>query len=279
MMCVYINLDEAIDRKESIQETFRCYADPAWKLIRQKAVNKTFVAQEAVPGVSSLSEKACFLSHRSAIQSQLDNDEHLLVLEDDALFGRSTAPLLGSIVNSALFDSFDMFFLSVIFRDPITALIMADSKKNLAAEQVLKIINLKGVPFYSTLAYVVNRKAKTKLFNLLGNLGEISSPVDDFYAQCVDEQKISAGAVFPFLAGQSCLGDRSQVREYAEDSRLLELSFLLTRAVCWADATEQDWMAYLREIKKIMGEELSAIGVAGAANVLASGRLVAARQK
>jgi GR25 family glycosyltransferase involved in LPS biosynthesis len=82
MKSFYINLDNAVARRNSIEDSFARHNNCGWTLERFQAVD--------APGILRDEEKACFLSHRKLIGENANADEPIFVLEDDTCFAELT---------------------------------------------------------------------------------------------------------------------------------------------------------------------------------------------
>jgi GR25 family glycosyltransferase involved in LPS biosynthesis len=93
---VFINLPAAEDRRRSIEASFDAAQTDGWSLHRFEALGPDDVAD--VPGALSPAEKACFASHRTALGQHLDGDDHVLIVEDDAVFAPQAFGVLDALL-------------------------------------------------------------------------------------------------------------------------------------------------------------------------------------
>jgi GR25 family glycosyltransferase involved in LPS biosynthesis len=114
MKSFYINLDNAIARRKSIEDSFARHNNRGWTLERFQGVDTDYVRNSKVPGTLRDEEKACFLSHLNLIVQNADADEHIFVLEDDACFAQLTFETIdGLLPLPASFGDWDLLFTDV----------------------------------------------------------------------------------------------------------------------------------------------------------------------
>src|SRR5208282_5842379 len=98
MECLYINLDTATDRRTSIENSFDKYRRGNWTLRRVIGVDAASIETAQISGILSSAQKACVLSHRKAVGESLGNDDHVMISEDDTIFGESTFKHIDAIL-------------------------------------------------------------------------------------------------------------------------------------------------------------------------------------
>ena len=87
---VYINLDRATERRAQIERQLDALALP-FELRRLPAVDGS--ARKDLPAHLTAAQYGCWLSHLAALENSLASEEHLYVLEDDALLSAALADL------------------------------------------------------------------------------------------------------------------------------------------------------------------------------------------
>src|SRR5512137_1677464 len=90
----YINLEREKERRVNIEKNLEQWSTPDFAVRRIAAIDGRESAGIQVPGKIRDTEKACFLSHKKALEASLGDDQDALILEDDAVFGPSTSKLL-----------------------------------------------------------------------------------------------------------------------------------------------------------------------------------------
>jgi GR25 family glycosyltransferase involved in LPS biosynthesis len=212
MNTYYINLKSEEARRLFIEENFRQHGDPGGKLNRVEAVDAAYIVSNAVPGKISDTEKACFLSHRRAIDLSCRDDGPSLIVEDDARFGPSTFRLLDK-----LGDAFEVF--DIIFTDIDLCNIHIHSmlwffllRRELSKDGTFRVLDLNGITFFGATAYVVNSRSKEKLLGLIDDLPSYELPYDIQLLKWIETGRLKAGFTFPFLTTVSSHSDRSGIQ-------------------------------------------------------------------
>jgi len=208
MNTFYINLPEARDRREAIERNFREFAPPDATLTRVEATQPPQVLARGLQGKIRSTEIACLLSHRSAIAASMADEGHCLIVEDDALFGPSTFPLLPRL--AALQDpAIDVIFLSALIADVGSIMNQIQNRRALVDRGELTLFDLSRVHFSCADAYIVKKEAKAKLVGLIDGIPSYDHPYDIILRHWVHVGAIRAVLTFPCLTSLSPLADRS----------------------------------------------------------------------
>ena len=238
MHCIYINLDSAVDRRETIEENFKKYmAQHGFVLHRYPAKTVEDVFERDLPGIQTNSAKACYLSHIGAIEKSMDFSEPVLILEDDACFGERTGEKLNEAMSKFTGSDirWDMFFTDVIFGDftQMAELFWDNKIWKRRERQIFKIFDLKGWSFCGMSAYIINNSSKIKIKNILENQSSIDHLNDIYVRNNIQEDKIKAYTIFPFLTSVSNYAKTSQVQsnEFALAIKVIDAF----RRLCWND--------------------------------------------
>jgi hypothetical protein len=107
---VYINLDRAVGRRSAIEQQLATL-DLPFPLRRWQAIDG--VKQTDRPPKLTPSQHGCWLSHLSAIESAIENDDHLYVVEDDVVLSDALVdlPSMVEAVESASGGDWDLLYL------------------------------------------------------------------------------------------------------------------------------------------------------------------------
>lgn len=73
MECFYINLNSEHTRRAHLEQNFLENKRGEWSLTRFPAIDTSYIDANEVFGTLGSSEKACFLSHKHLIGSNLNN--------------------------------------------------------------------------------------------------------------------------------------------------------------------------------------------------------------
>tara|TARA_B100000902_G_scaffold383381_1_gene422186 strand:- start:220 stop:1062 length:843 start_codon:yes stop_codon:yes gene_type:complete len=238
MHCIYINLDSAVDRREAIEENFReTMAPHGFALHRLPAVTINDVLQKKIEGSQTDSAKACYLSHVAALEKSLEFSGPVMILEDDACFGRRTGEKLIEVMGKIISSDFawDIFFTDVIFGEfSQMADLMWDNKIFQRRErQVFKIFDLKGWTFCGMSAYIVHPNAKNKIMETLNGQVMLNHLNDIYIRDKVQEGALKALTIFPFLTSVSDHAGESQVQSDEFEVAIRVINGF--RKLCWND--------------------------------------------
>lgn len=208
MNTYYINLDAAAARRAYLEENFRRHAPAGAQLVRVPAVDAARVRDMNLAGNIRPTEIACLLSHRNALAASLADEDHSLIVEDDALFGPGTFAALARLPvwND---DSVDLVYTSVMLSDWRMLLQLALWRRALVDKGEFALLDLSATDFCGADAYVVKRHAKPRLLALLNALPRFDLPYDFLLRSLIQAKQLRAVAVFPNVTTLSPLADDS----------------------------------------------------------------------
>ena len=208
MNTYFINLAGATDRRRYLEENFRTWAPVSANLTRIDALDTRFVQSSGLSGRIRSSEIACLLSHRKAIVASLEDSQHSLIVEDDALFGPSTFATLPTIPHLQD-DATDLVFLSGMLGDVSSLVGHVLLRRALLKDSRIATVDLASVAFSCADAYVVKARSKDKLLKLIDQLGAYDTPYDLLLRNWVHAGALRAVLVFPFLTMLSPMAEAS----------------------------------------------------------------------
>lgn len=199
MECFYINLESATARRQTLEASFIQSARPGWTLKRWPATTAAQVEANAVPGRLPSAHKACFLSHHALIADRAERPGHLMVLEDDAIFGTRTCELVDQILANNPELSWDILWTDIAVTDPAGLLQFAKLRRQLTGRGDALVIDLAQVSYAGATAYIIHEKAKARVAHMLSEASAIDVPYDLRLRQFVYEKRVSGHVVFPYL--------------------------------------------------------------------------------
>ena len=258
MKSIYINLDSAIGRRSSIEESFARHNKAGWTLERFPAFDAAYVKAHKVQGTLRDEEKACFLSHRKVIEQNAEADHHIFILEDDACFAPATFQIIDGLLRPPTpFVEWDLLFTDV----GITSIgAMADLvrlRRELAPKQQIKLLDLKTLPFFGTTAYIVNKNALGKIWRLTA-AEQLNAPFDLCVRHFVRDGTLKAFVAFPFLTSAS--KHAFQSTQQPKSTERADLLWTLFKNMTWIEGDSFDPTAWLDEISKTVDDRSSAYG-------------------
>lgn len=210
MECIYINLDAQEARKRFLEENFAANRIDGWRLTRLPATDTAQIRRENVKGILREAEKACFFSHRKAVRLGLGMPGHVMILEDDALFGPQSCDSIQGAIDTFPENEWDLLFTDVIVLHVHLMARFLSLRRELAQTGEQMLINLNEIPFTGCTAYVVNRNFKQQLSGLLEESAELNVPIDLYLRDLIYKSKIRAKVTFPFVTSISNLAEQSQ---------------------------------------------------------------------
>lgn len=229
MNIFFINLAAQPARRQFVEDNFAQVRREGWHLNRIEAV--TAAATRNITGNISDTEKACFLSHRRAIEAAQHMSGPVLIAEDDVLFGQTSLIAIESALAGMSEKNWDILFTDLVI--PLAAP-MADFfllRQRLAQSGQLILVELGNLPFGGSTAYVVNGGAKEKLGHALAACAFLDLPYDLQLRQWVRERILCAYVAMPFLTTVSAFADMSQVQE----ANLADTVWTAFRRLIWLE--------------------------------------------
>lgn len=204
----YINLDRDPQRRQGMEaQLAACQLQAAYQ--RHPGALGNVLGANA-PKLSP-GDIGCITSHYQLLRSLSGSDHHVHILEDDALLSPRLGSILDSLVQAGWLENVDLLFTDIavpINTDHIRDLqalfrqcVRLDAEGNPQRVEKFTLLGLKGRKFGGTASYLVNRRAIGKVAGLFEEAMRegISQPIDLFYRHHINEGRLTAACVFPFL--------------------------------------------------------------------------------
>ena len=253
MDCFFINLDSAADRKSRVESNFAACKKPGWTLSRFPAIDKDYVARNAIGGATRPGEKGCFLSHQVLMEQRLADDKTYLIMEDDAQFGVRTCTLIDMVLKRNADLDWDIMFTDVCIPNEITMFELLRYRRELRKNKIeVAFINLCGVGFAGTTAYLINGKSKRKVYNALSayTAQRIDLPYDLFLRQLSHSNTLKIYSLFPFVTTVSEFSDDSQIK--AMGTNTLDMAWNMFRKMIWTERSLERCKSTLELLKETL---------------------------
>jgi len=212
MDILYINLANQADRRRNLESNFQANNALQWSLRRIDAIPSSAVANQ-IQGRLRDSEKACFQSHIKAIKIAKQTTGHVLIAEDDILFGTRSFQAIESTLELVSEDSWDIIFTDVCVTNTHAMMDLLLLRRRASSDVQFKLINLSRLPFAGATAYIVNRKSKDKILDILPLDGRLEIPYDVYLQQVIHNNKLRAFVTFPFATSLSPCAENSQIQQ------------------------------------------------------------------
>lgn len=255
MECFYINLDSAMQRRKNLESNFNAVRQPHWNLTRHPAKDVAFVGAQKIPGRLRPSEKACFASHRDLILQSMRVEGHVMILEDDACFGRLTCEAVDRhIVANGQLTGWDIIYTDVGIPNIGDMVEMVRMRQQLDPA-TLNFFDLRAVAYAAATAYIVHKDSKRKLYDLLSQAATLDVPYDLYLRKLVVESRITALAAFPFVTTLSDDADISQIQLGAHG--VTETALGLFRKMIWRERDLSAQRALLAQLDRAFCDEES----------------------
>ncbi len=210
----FINLASQGERRAFLERNFAASDTASWPLHRIEAVTAADAAQ--VPGALRDGEKACFLSHRKALEAAVRTDGHVLIAEDDIQFGQHTAAALETALKQIPENAWDVVFTDVIFPGLDRMYQLFRLRQDYDASGQSGLLDLSEMNFAGSIGYVVNSNAKGGLLHAANQDPSLDVPYDVWLKHLAQNRMLRAFVIFPFPTTQSELGTQSQIQIAAE---------------------------------------------------------------
>lgn len=255
MKCYYINLDIATNRKLNIENNFLENNTGHWSLTRFPAIDVKYVENKKIPGSLRSNEKACFLSHKFAIKQNLNAIEPILIMEDDAVIGKSTCEILDNFLKLGSKFEWDILFTDVCVPHPTTMIELIELRKYLSASNKTQVLNLANFIFAGATSYILNPNSLEKIFHLLDAKNSLDIPYDLYLRQLISEHKLKGFVIFPFVTTLSNESDASQIQ--LSNTANTDLVWNTFRKMIWIDRKIEDSKFILERINHDVCDEES----------------------
>jgi GR25 family glycosyltransferase involved in LPS biosynthesis len=246
----YINMDSSVERRAAMEAQFQAFGC-ADLYSRFPAIDGRALDRGASP--LSAGELGCFLSHYRAL-CDCAPEQTLHLMEDDVVFGPQTAPLLRDIGEEIL-DHCDILFTDIfvplnmqaifVLMEFYRAVGMIEAQSLGAHARMPRSIlypNLKPIEFGCASSYLVGRKSRRKVVDLLAEaLAEGPAlPIDMAIRKMVNDGRLTASCTMPFLTSirLDSLYD-STISGRAQDAASA-VAFYLLRSYFWVGKDEDD---------------------------------------
>jgi len=219
MRCLYINRDSAADRRAHVEANFAATAPAGWELVRIPAIEAAEITDPPAPLTPS--ERACWLSHRKALASTVQDPDDVFIIEDDTQFSPRAFGLLMRMM--AATPACEVLFSEVMPTDLALMAHFARQWPTLAKGGNFLLHDLARTRFAGASAYLVRGTVKARLLAELDDPAHAATPYDIVLSNLARGGRLQARVCFPFLTTPSPDADASQIQ--VERSRLREATF------------------------------------------------------
>jgi hypothetical protein len=167
------------------------------------------------------------------LKQNLDNNYHLFILEDDAIFGASTFTVLHNILPN-ITKAWDIIYCDICIPSVDEMISLFKIKKELNKTGSVTLLDLSKIQFAGTTSYIINHKSKRKVLAMLEAFTPLEIPLDLAYRYLVNRGHLIAYAIFPFVTSVSHESEKSSIQ--SNDSAYTELVWNTFRRFIWSES-------------------------------------------
>lgn len=230
MDCYYINLASETEKRAQLEKNFAQHNTLNWPLHRFEALDKKYVEANNIQGQLSNGAKGCFLSHRELMNQNINNKDHLFIVEDDIVLCNKTQTVIEKIITTPEFE-WDLLYTDICVPNAATMLDLFQLKQSCLKNDQLRILDLCEMNFASTAAYIVNKNSISKVASMLNAMQQLDTPIDLTYRALVQTGKLKAFVAFPFLTSLSSESEDSNIQ--TKEHAYTELVWHSFRKLIW----------------------------------------------
>jgi GR25 family glycosyltransferase involved in LPS biosynthesis len=246
MDCYYINLDGAAERRAVLERNFAQCRGERWTLSRFPATDAARAAAQGIAGTLRPAEKACFLSHRDLIRSQLADPQPVFILEDDAALGARTCGIVDDFVQRNGESDWDIAYTDVCVPQVESMVNLVRLRQRWSKTGGIMMLDLAGFPYVGATAYLVNGRSKHRLSQLLDAVTVLDTPYDLYLRSLIHGRQLRALVFFPFITTLSPCAGTSQIQPAGLTHELVWNTF---RQLIWIERTIEPHRCVLEDIR------------------------------
>jgi hypothetical protein len=133
---------------------------------------------------------------------------------------------------------------------------MLKLKRKLSAARATVLLDLQTSRFYGAAAYVVNKNAKSKIYDYLDAQRLLNVPYDNFLRDLIHASKVKGFVAFPFVTSVSQTADRSTIRD--PNANRAEAAWNLFRRMIWQEGSWEGQREAIEGLSQGVGLEAKA---------------------
>lgn len=220
----YINLERAVERRRSIEESFEKSAfSSAWVLNRFNAIDASSELIKTRTGPDGPTLKAAWLSHLGCVKTAIERGltSHLLIAEDDTEFCAATEQYATALIRHKNPADWDIIYLDAFIPNAVDMPWFFKLRHKWLREGDLQLINLKGFnrAFAGAGSYIVNNASLKKFVEFI-DIPYFQGPIDLVLRRLILDGTLKGILAFPFLTTVAAVAETSQVQY--EDERIVQ---------------------------------------------------------
>jgi GR25 family glycosyltransferase involved in LPS biosynthesis len=242
----FINLDTNSRRREFLEDQLRKIG-AASRYQRVAAVDGRAVAggYQTTLDAGAL---GLWLTNDQILLDNQNSDSHLHIVEDDILFSRNAVTVFDRMLDipGQLPADWDLIYTDLVTKiDQGTIPHLEKRIKMYAANGSMTWTDLRGSPFAGTTSIIYNKKSLGKVIEQTVGQWKQGQPRDVFISNLVQEGRLNAYALFPFVTSISRLSLESDIRGKMDITR--SAIDILRRSLF----VEADYPSLLKELRHL----------------------------
>ena len=252
MKCFFINLDQAQDRRQALEQNFARFAPADWTLERFSAVDTQTAQARKITGSLRPTEIACGISHLDLMRVKRQEAAPFLILEDDALFGpHSCKTLSEAAARLEQQETWDILFPDLcIVQIGLMAELLA-LRRQLMREGQFRLLDPSRWAFSSATSYVLHPRAIPKI--LSAQPKDWTLPYDLLLRQLVQQGRLRARCIFPFALSLEETSNNSTITP-GDETRTGFIWYLFRRMI-WRDGNFEEHLADVENVSQGLSAE------------------------
>jgi hypothetical protein len=157
----------------------------------------------------------------------------------------------------------DILFTDVCIANILTMFDLVKHRRSLGEKKIdVEVMNLRGVEFAGSTAYIVNGKSKLKIHKALSAYTNVDLPYDLFLRQLSHRGALNIHSLFPFVTTMSDYCDVSQIKSASLNP--IDLAFNMFRKMIWIERNLDRCKAATELFRKTWCRDVPSVNIAGA---------------
>ena len=244
MNITYINLDRDTVRRGFVEGNFAAHNTLGWTLRRVAAVDGRTLPESVVSARMTKGAVALSTTHRQVVRMSVGTPGHVMIAEDDILFGEKSQKMIETCIAAMEPQSWDLLFTDVCIPLPSDMVKLLVMKRKFGERYTT--MNLRGLVFVGTTGVIVNERSKEKYLRLLGDDVLFSRPIDILIRDYIHQGHLNGFCTFPFATSISAHADQSEIQTSAVTTQ--NLLWNAYRRAMWGSADIEGVDAWLSQL-------------------------------
>jgi GR25 family glycosyltransferase involved in LPS biosynthesis len=209
---IYLNLGSAVARRDAFEARYAaCRFAPHWTLHRFHAIDAQHELVRNAKGRLSPGNKGCYFSSLECIRQSFGNDKHLFIVDDDIDFCAATQLCVDRSIALLPEDGWDIMLTDTAIPCAVDMPWLTMLWHTYTQDHIVRMLDLAETKFtFCAGSTLTNRRSKEKIYDLM-MVDDFSKPWDLAVRQHIQQGRIKAVLIFPFVTTVGKRGDISQI--------------------------------------------------------------------